>query len=336
MAPTKPSAAESADRGVERARASGGGSRLATARSYFLLDPAERLTEQERALMSAMLLGLIGTIADEIRVRLPEALAEACDCSADELERDLRRSGLLDRKTLIALLLRRADEVGIADAATGGGSPVQGWTSDSVPGVAAAAMAVVLARAAARDRFGRPGLELSDCDAENAVHLAYAVAAALAARGSGADEALVAAAVDLLGRHDEGQRLHALEARLVIALEDAGRLSGDLLAQLAASGEAGLLAEVLGRLGGISGDAAWNLLTSGEAETIALLLRMAGQPRVVAAQVLSSLTGASARLNPLAEMAAFDLMSEEEATGQRASLRHPPSFVAAIEALRLS
>ena len=58
-----PIAASAADQNAPARRA--GRDRLSTVRADFFLDPAERLSEQERALMTAMLHCLIGDIADE-------------------------------------------------------------------------------------------------------------------------------------------------------------------------------------------------------------------------------------------------------------------------------
>src|SRR6187549_3026067 len=93
-----------------------GRGRLATARADFFLNPAERLTEQERALMTAMLHCLVADIADEIRGALPGGTVPANDEAGLNLIDTLSASRLLDRAALVRLLLRRADEERISAA----------------------------------------------------------------------------------------------------------------------------------------------------------------------------------------------------------------------------
>src|SRR6185437_1414976 len=152
-----PIAADPADRNTP-ARAAGRG-RLSTVRIDFFLNPAERLTEQERALMTAMLHCLIGDVASEIRAALPAGWTSANDDEAALVEA-LTRAGMLDDSDLMALLLRRADEerIGTAARARNGrrdARVLQGLVSHENGAVSAAAMALILARARRRDRFGQ-------------------------------------------------------------------------------------------------------------------------------------------------------------------------------------
>src|SRR3982751_6980257 len=81
--------------------------RLSTVRVDFFLSPAQRLTEQERALMTAMLHCLVGDIADEIRAAMPAGTAAANDGDNLSLIDTLSGARLLDRAALVRLLLRR-------------------------------------------------------------------------------------------------------------------------------------------------------------------------------------------------------------------------------------
>jgi len=329
MVEAQPTAVLARSRLAARAHVAGGDGRIATAMTDFLLKPTERLSEQERALMTSMLAALIASVSEELAMRLGSTAA--ADLNVDELIERLRGAGLLHRPRLIALLLRRAGLHRSLNAAGAAGTALlQQFAADKDPAVASAAMSVVLARASGRDRFGRAGLSLGDCDAETAVDLTYAVAAAV---DSNSEEVLVAAAVNLLARHDEGERLEALEARLVLALEQAGRLDAAALLTLAARGEVGLLAEALARIARIPGDAAWSLLMRRDEGALGRLLRLAEQPRAAAAGLIASLTDSLALAEPAAAIRAFDAMTPDEAAAERARLRLPFAFQAARRAL---
>src|SRR3954452_17794261 len=76
--------------------------RLSTVRRDFFLDPAKRLTEQERALMTAMLHCLVSDVADSIRAALPVGRLAANDQSDAALIEALTSTGLLDEPGLMA------------------------------------------------------------------------------------------------------------------------------------------------------------------------------------------------------------------------------------------
>ncbi|WP_168713094.1 MULTISPECIES: DUF2336 domain-containing protein [Sphingomonas] len=306
-------------------RAARGVDRLGAAMTDLSLDPLSRPSEQERALMLSLLSGLVGQIAEELLLRVPDA--DQAEVDAEEVVADLRAAGLLGQRDLVGLLVRRADVLAFRSTARQrpGGGLLETWGADSNHTVVSATMAVVIARASARDRFGRPGLTLADCDAETAVTLTYAVAAAL----RGPADALVAAAVDMLARHDEGERLDAREARLMLALEQAGKLDAGLLMALALEGEAVLLAEGLARLARIPAAEAWQMLTGRNERAVGRLLRLAELDRTAAAGLIAALGEARSLGDPGEAMVGFDAMTSLEISTQRAAMRLPPAFLAA-------
>lgn len=321
------------------ARAAGRG-RLHTVRTDFFLDPRQRLSEQERALMTAMLADLVGSLADDLRVELSGF--EPANDDGERLFDSLRSSGLLDIPDLVRLLLLRAEEERIAGVLRSASAParprfLQLLVSDDEPAVAAAAMALILARGRRRDRFESPRVIFDDLSAESAVALVSAIAACLrtdlAKRfGCGtADERLREAVQAVLSRHDEGNRLEARLFELTHALDAAGRLEENIILASLEEGEAMLLAEILGRRAGIAFDASLQYL-AGSAGELALLLRMSCISRAVAGEILVRLADVAGS-DAETEIAYFDTLSEDEVEKARKWLRLDEPYRSAVEAL---
>jgi hypothetical protein len=327
-----PLAASAADHPAEPARPRAGRDRLATAKADFFLDDGSRLTDEERALMAAMLRGLVAEVADELIAVLPPLVAARAEQVRDGAYRALRNAALLEREALVALLLRRADEQQLsARLDRNGGSTVAKLVGDEEAAVAEAAMALSLARGRRRDRFGRLGAEFDDLTAEEAVALAYAVAAALReGMGDEADEPLAAAAQALLARHDEGRRLEAAVAAMARALEASGRAGDEMIQQLAKEGDAALVAALLARRAGIDGEDAWNLFAGGD---VMMLARLGGCDRATAAQLLAGfemMLGSNAPEHLIDRFDSIDIVQSDRA---RRWLRLDPHYRAAREAL---
>lgn len=330
-----PIAAEAADPPVESARPRGA-SRLATVRRDFFLDPAKRLTEQERALMTAMLHDLIGSLAYEILVALPADGGSAPEGS--QIASRLIASGLLDRPQLVDLLLRRADEHRIGSAFAGRAGPrrlplLPMLVGDADPQVAAAAMALVVARGRRRDPFGQPRIELVDLSSDNASALVNSVAATLADATEANDTGLSNAAGAVLARHNPSESLEANVATLVGALGKAGRADEALVETAAEEGEAAILAHLLARRAAIDPGIAWDFLVSANDGRLAMLARMGGLGRQAAARLfaeLGALTGASGVEDQIAH---YDGLDEDAVQAALAWWRLPERFREARRAI---
>src|SRR4051812_5701547 len=244
-----------------------GRDRLSTVRRDFFLDPAKRLTEQERALMTAMLHCLVGDVAAAVRAALPSGKAAANDEGDAALIATLGASGLLDEPGLMALLLRRADEERIATAARARSGRrearvLQGLVSHTDGAVSAAAMALILGRGKRRDRFGQCLIHFDDLPAAEAVALVHSLSAAIrgelvAAVGSAqADRLPAAAGAAVLRCHDASSSIEALTANLVAFLAQEGELGDELIVAAAVEGEMTFVVQALSRRSGLAGEVA--------------------------------------------------------------------------------
>jgi hypothetical protein len=328
-----PIAAEPADHAVDSARARGP-SRLATVRRDFFLDPSERLTEQERALMTAMLHDLVAALATVIRAEVggkPPALEPA------SIAATLGTAGLLDRPLLIRLMLRRADEQRILSAFAGHAGPrrlplLSRLVSDTEPAIAAAAMALVVARGRRRDGFGQPRIDLSDLDRRDAHALAHAVAAVL---GSGADkDARFAEAADrVFDAIEADESLDRAVETLIDALDQAGRADDALVETASGEGEVALVAELIARRAGINQPAVWDHLVNAGEGGLALVARMAGFGRSTAARLIADLGSTTGTWSVEEEIGRFDALGAAEVA---AALKHwqlPRDYRAALNVL---
>ena len=338
-----PLAAPAADRTVTPVR-NGGRTRLDTVRRDFFLDPEQRLSEQERALMTAMLHAIVSDLADELRAALPPSSAVANDEDNGELVAELKAAGLLDLPPLIELLLRRADEEQITAAvrARSGrrdGRLLQVLVSDENASISAAAMSLILARGRRRDRFGQARIEFDDLPPPTAIALTQIVGAGLRPRllvtadRQVADHQLAAASTALVRRHDPAKRLEALAAALMRLLDEHGRLDDDLIATLAEDGDVVLVAQAFARRAAIGGEDAFDLLLGGEGSSLMLLLRMAGASRELAARLLAGPGDLLEIADAGRAIARFDSITDEEVEATREWLRLDPNYRGALAAL---
>ena len=336
-----PIAAPAAERSVP-AYAAGRG-RLAAIRADFFIDPAHRLSEQERALMSAMLHCLLGEVADAVRAVLPSGWSAANDESNLELVETLTRRGLLNDPALMAMLVRRADEerIGAGGRARSGrrdARTIQGLVSSDDGAVSAAAMALILARGRRRDRFGQCLLLFDDLPPALAATLVHVICAGLraqleSAHGPGeADAALTAAGDAVLSAHDPAKSMEAATAALIDALQAEQQLE-PLIVAAAHEGELAFLAQAVAARAGLSCAAAIDELLSGDIQRVMLILRMASLPRELAAGILAALGDLLGLDDAGRAIGLFDRMSDDDVAQARAWLAAPPAYRSASAAL---
>jgi hypothetical protein len=336
-----PISSPAADEPVSLARVAGG-DRLSTVTADFFLDPAKRLTEQERALIGSLLDDLIGWIADQVRSAIPQQYAPANDADGHALREILCSAGLLQRRDLMAVLLRSADEERIASAmrVRFPSSPklLQRLISSPDADVSAAAMELILARGRRRNRYGQPRLDFDDLPERVAGGLVHAVAAALRSRAVAspdrdADRELSKAADALLRARDPDKAIDGLSRRFVETLAKAGLLDEAVLDAAMREGDIRMVAHGLAFQASIEVASAWELMTDGAHDGAPLLLRMAGASRTFAAQFIAAIGDQLGIADPAHAIRAFDSLEADRIVATAAWMQLEPSYRTAANRL---
>ena len=337
-----PIAADAADRTAGARRA--GRDRLSTVRVDFFLDPGERLSEQERALMTAMLHCLISDIADEIRAALPNMPTPANDEGNLALVDRLSGAGLIDRLGLVRLLLRRADEERIATGAKSRAGRrearvIQGLVSHSDGAVAAAAMSLIIARGRRRDRFGQCLLHFDDLPPVEARALVCFLSASLRADLIGshgaaeADRFLSVAMTQVIARHDPSSGIEQLNAALARLLDEENALTDELIVGAGIEGEMNFVAHALARRSGLPGDVALDELLSADPDRIMTLLRMGRLGREAAASLLAAIGDLVGISDPARAIDRFDRLSDADVANALNWISADPLYQQAVAEL---
>jgi hypothetical protein len=259
----------------------------------------------------------------------------------------LSNAGLLDRSGLVRLLLRRADEERIATAANARSARrearvIQGLVSHQDGAIAAAAMALILARGRRRDRFGQSLLHFDDLSPDEARVLVHLICAALRGDAAGvlgaadADRLLAGAAEQVLASHDPGSGIDALAETLVRLLNEEDDLSDELIVTAAIEGEMTFVAHALSARSGVRSDVALDELLSGNELRAMAMLRTAGVSRAVAAGLLAGVGDLIGIPDPGRAIDAFDRFTDAEVEDARAWLTADPAYRRAVNALGTS
>ena len=278
--------------------------RLDVAGADLALGSTGRLSEWQRTTVLAIADKLVRTIEDELRtilaehpaVRANDSLhAALCSAHVSIAGPILARSNVHLDRPLVCVLLRRAEEHRRhrARGAAEGGLLLE-LIRDGDEAIAEQAMAILIAQSRRLDSFSEPVAARTDLSAELEHRMVWRVAAALRRYmvdrqglvAAAADEAIVAAAEQLLAGYDEGDTLDSRAMRLARRLADSGRLSDELVERSIRDGGLALFTACLAVRNAISHASAWEILSDPRGRGPVLLMRAAGFERAHASAIL--------------------------------------------------
>jgi len=300
-----------------------------------------RLTDQQRAIMVALVDKLIAGVELDIRQHLvetllrdggrqPDLVALLSDEGVRTAESLREGDGCLRDPALLALVLRRAEEHLLTFAADR--DPIAPTTTDVVQALARnpdaelarRAVAYVVAQVRRRDRFQEPLLPRDELPEALAYELHWQVAAVLrrhllrefVIEPNELDRAVEEAVRRSMADHVEGQGFARRAGRLAARLHELGELSDGFLAQALTQGHPALFATGLAVRARIDLDVAWRAITDRDRHSTLAVARAIGMDRDALASIVRSLDAAQppAR-SPAATKALIALYAEIDPAG---------------------
>ena len=216
----------------------------------------------------------------------------------------------------------------------------------SDPGVAHAAMALLIAESRRFDSFGDPIVARTDLPAELQHRLIWWAAAALREYMVGqhgldpviADAALVATATAMLAGYDEGETLEGRAFELALRLHRRSSIDDSLLERALAEGRLSLFTAALALRAGVEVASAWEMVVDGDGSRLAVLLRAIGCSREAAGAIMVRLASVNARAEAeiAGRMDAFDALARDEAADAMRPWRLDADYRRAIAGLATS
>lgn len=275
--------------------------RVDRATTELFQPPAKGLSDQHRAQIGQLFKALIGTIEDELRLRLLDALGDGASLELSAALGSARvaialplleRTQLLREPDLVGAMLRRVDEHRLA-LALGRDSPfhvadlAQNLLDLEDPEISEATMALLVAESRRYDQFGDPSLVRTDLPERAHRRLLWCVAAALRhylieqhrLEETRADLLLAATVRDLLAEHDDGDRLEARADKLAALLMGRARIDDALLSAALEEGWLALFTSALATRAGIDAAGVWSMITDPSGMMLGTILRAIGCER---------------------------------------------------------
>ncbi len=279
--------------------------RFSVAATDLLLPETSRLTEWQRLTAAALLGRLVRTIEDSLRARLAGTLAGHEELHAALSSASvpialplLERAQVLRDADLGTILVRRVEEHRFWKAQADAGADTEALLGELVrnadEAVAAAAMALLIARSRRFDQYQEPIFGQTELPAELQHRLVWMIAAALrqymvqqhSLPATEADAAIAEAASEVLAGYDEGESMEAAAMRLALALDQTAQLEDVLLLRMLEEGLLPLFVAGMAVRLALDFASSWEVLSDPRGLGPALLLRAALVRRDQAAAIL--------------------------------------------------